>query len=113
MEHLPYLIRIGNQLFDAEKKVQRNKALQPVQKNLERIRQSLEEIGIRLVNPHGEKYDELRTDCEASLAGDASKPLFISEVLKPIIIRQSENSPIIVQRAVVIVSNDRPNTDPL
>lgn len=108
MDHLPYLIRISNQLFDAEKKLRRNEALQPLQKNLERMRQTLEEMGLRLHDPRGEKYDELRTDCEASLSGDASRPLYISEVLKPLIIRQSEAGPAIVQKAVVIVSNDQP-----
>ena len=98
-------LRLINQLFEAEKKAAKNDALLPVQKNLERMKAALEELGWRIHNPAGEPYNEGRTDCEASIAGNISKPLFVTEVLKPIIFQIINDKPMLIQKAVVIVDN--------
>lgn len=101
------ILRLINQLFDAEKKLTRNEALRPLQKNLERMRSALEEMGYRIVNPQGEAYNELRTDCDCSIAGDTGKPLFITDVLKPAIYEEAGGQRTLVQKAVVIADNLR------
>lgn len=100
------LLRLINQLFEAEKKAARIDGAAALQKNLERMRGAVEEMGYTIVNPLGEPYRESRTDCDCSIAGDASKPLFISDVLKPAIYRTENGTRSLVQQAVVIASNE-------
>lgn len=105
MTHTPELLRLINQLFEAEKKAARLDGAAGLQKNLERMRGALEEMGFLILNPQGEAYNEARTDCECSIAGDASKPLFISDVLKPVVYLSANGSRALVQKAVVIAAN--------
>jgi hypothetical protein len=104
MNH-PQMLRLINQLFEAEKKSARNEALQPIQRNLERMHAAVEELGYRIINPQGETYNELRTDCECSIAGDAGRTLYIIEVLKPAVYEEREGKRALVQKAVVIADN--------
>jgi hypothetical protein len=99
------LLRLINQLFEAEKKAARIDGTAALQKNLERMRGALEDMGFIIVNPLGNAYNESRTDCECSIAGDASKPLFISDVLKPAVYETSNDGRSLVQKAVVIAEN--------
>ena len=105
MDHQPQLLRLINQLFEAEKKIARSEALQPVQKNMERMHAALEEMGLRIINPQGEAYNELRTDCECSIAGDAARTLYITEVLKPAVYEEADGRRKLIQKAVVIADN--------
>jgi len=99
------LVRIVNQVFEIEKKMQKNDQLQPIQKNIARIQQAFEDMNLRVHNPIGERYHEQRTDCEASIAGNAAKDLFITDVLKPLIFLVKDNVPTLIQKAVVIADN--------
>ena len=101
----PALARLINQLFEAEKKASKNEALQPVQKNLERMKAAIGELGWRIHNPVGELYNESRTDCEASIAGNVARPLVITDVLKPIVFQIADGKPLLVQKGVVIADN--------
>lgn len=101
----PQLLRLINQLFEAEKKAVRMDGAVPLQKNLERMRGALEEMGFIIVNPQGETYNESRTDCECSIAGDAFRPLVITDVLKPAVYETINGSRSLVQKAVVIAGN--------
>ncbi len=102
---LPQLLRLINQLFEAEKKAARLDGAAALQKNLERMRGALEEMELIIVNPQGEAYNESRTDCECSIAGDVSKPLFITDVLKPAVYQKDGERRSLVQKAVVIAGN--------
>ena len=105
MNNTPELLRVINQLFEAEKKAARIEGAAGLQKNLERMRGALEEIGFVIVNPQGEAYNESRTDCECSIAGDISKPLFIGDVLKPAVYLNENGARSLIQKAIVIASN--------
>lgn len=59
--------------------------------------------GFVYYNPIGEDYNITRTDCEASIAGDSTDNLLITEVIKPIIRLHSGSASFIVQKAVVVV----------
>ncbi len=101
----PQLLRVINQLFEAEKKASRGAEFASIQKNLERMHVAIEEMGLLILNPQGEEYHESRTDCECSIAGDPGKKLFIKEVLKPVIYGQIGEHRYLVQKAVVIADN--------
>ncbi len=108
MEPSPEIIRIINQVFDIEKKTRKSESNgASIARNITRIHEAFEELGLRIYNPEGEKYTELRTDCEASIAGSAERELYITDVLKPAILQIKNGHPALIQKAVVIADNKK------
>ena len=101
MESLKPLVEIANQLCSLEKKIVKDPNSATYMRHLLRIKQSLEDLGITYHNPEGEKYTDSRTDIEATLTGEISENMFISEVIKPIVIHNKQ----IVQSGIVIVGS--------
>lgn len=94
-------IKILNCIFEIEKKITDQDTA--IKRNIERIKNSFEEMGLKYHNPVGESYSETRTDCEASISGELNANLKIVNVIKPIIYAVQNNSNTIIQRAVVVV----------
>lgn len=97
------MVAVLNQIHDLYSKLQKRSEDSSYARNFRRIFEEIEHLGLRYHNPQGEAYEITRTDCEASIVGDADSDLYISEVIKPIIYQQSENGHRIIQRGVVIV----------
>ncbi len=74
-----------------------------LQRNIERIKTELEAMGYSYHNPLGEKWDETRTDCEASISGTVKSKMTIAAVVKPLILQGEGSNRKIVQKAIVIV----------
>lgn len=100
----PFLTLI-NQLFDLQRKVERMEAARSLHRNVKRMSEALTEMGFTWHDPTGEPYDETRTDCEASIAGNSSHNLRIVETLKPIVRLTHAGHPQLIQRAVVVVQS--------
>ncbi|MFI3189116.1 hypothetical protein BCS42_07140 [Crenothrix sp. D3] len=104
---------IINQIFEIERKVERLQESNSIQRNVDKLREILEsqmtqlfpDSGFVYENPIGQKYDETRTDCNASIAGEKTEDLVIIEVIKPIIRFKQNNMTQIVQKAVVVVQS--------
>jgi hypothetical protein len=94
-------IKILNSIFEIEKKITENDTA--IKRNVERIKSTFEEIGLRYYNPIGENYTETRTDCEASISGKLTSDMKIITVVKPIIFSLEDNRQSIIQKGVVIV----------
>lgn len=95
-------IEIINQIFEMDKK-SKNNGLDKFQRNIERLNFLLEAEGYSYHNPIGEKYNETRTDCQATIINDAVE-LIISDVIKPIIyFKDSQGITTIIQQARVII----------
>ncbi|MCU0352227.1 MAG: hypothetical protein MUD08_00590 [Cytophagales bacterium] len=97
--------KIINQLFEIEKKVNGKPENASIQRNIDRIKNTFEEIGLYIYNPMGESYNETRTDCEATIAGTATDDLKITSVIKPVIFEKSTVGNRIVQKGVVVVES--------
>jgi len=95
------IINIINQVFEIEKKLGTNGT--SLQRNIERIKAELSEMGYDYHNPVNEKWDETRTDCEANIAGALKNKMFITEVVKPVVYHNLEGSKKIIQKAIVVV----------
>jgi len=102
--HVPkeYLLVI-NQIFEMENKISKLTENNSLQRNLDKIKNMFADMGLTFDNPIGEKYDETRTDCEASITGDSAENLEIVEVLKPIVRLSQNGISAIAQKGVVIV----------
>lgn len=100
------IINIINQIFEIETKLKNNDSIQPVERNLARIKNHLEELGMSYHSPINEKYSLDRTDCEASIAGDVDEEnMYISKVIKPVIYHNKEGKEELIQQAIVIVES--------
>ena len=98
-----------NQVFEIDKKAERLEEHNSISRNVNKLKEMFETelfpngSGLTYYNPIGEPYNETRTDCEASIAGESTDDLVITEVIKPIIRMKSGGFNQIVQKAVVIV----------
>lgn len=95
------MITIINQLFEIEKKANDN-SISLFERNFDRIRTEIEDMGYIVNNPLGKKYDERDTSIEASLVGNSSSPTIV-KVLKPIIFVKEGDQVSLVQKGIVIV----------
>ncbi|PWV55658.1 hypothetical protein [Chitinophaga sp. S165] len=104
---------ILNQVFEIEKKLSALQESNSIQRNVNKLKEIMENdivaqggddiTGFVYHNPIGEDYNITRTDCEASIAGESTEDLQITEVIKPIIRFRSGGANIIVQKAIVVV----------
>lgn len=113
-EGLPFFIDGLNQLFALERKIGQLSESHSLQRNVARLQDMFAEglsiLGIpgatlHVSDPLGEKYDETRTDCTASIAGESAEALVVVEVIKPIIHLRQEGISRIIQKGVVIVKS--------
>ena len=100
-------VKIINQLIELEKKIAGKEELLSLQRNIDRIKNTFEEMGLQVLNPLGEPYAETRTDCTASISGDSIKNLYISNVIKPIVYEQQNGSRQLLQKGVVIAETKK------
>ena len=102
-------IFILNQLFDMEQKISKIQESNSIQRNIDRLKDFFatealpEGQGLYYYNPIGEKYNETRNDCEATISGISHDNLVIVEVIKPIIFAKYSQTQIITQKGIVIV----------
>lgn len=106
---------IINQVFEIEKKATGIREPNSIQRNVNKLREIIENDLLpggpdgnqRLIyhNPLGEPYNITRTDCEASIAGESTENLVITDVIKPIVRYCKGPLNVIVQKAVVVVKS--------
>ena len=97
------IIAIINQVFEIEKKTAASGTVN-IGRQLERIRSEIEALGYAWHSPLHEKWDETRTDCEASITGTLRPRMLITDVIKPIVHQAGADGKTVVQKAIVIVS---------
>ena len=98
--------KMANLVFEIDKKVlakETNTSLQRIQDKMKRV---LEEAGVFIYDPTGEKYNETRTDVEANISGSSTSGLVITDVIKPILYTETEGRKQLIQQGVVIVSGN-------
>ena len=95
-------IRMANLVFELEKKLTDSDS-PGVKRNLQRMKDVLEEAGILLLNPLSEPYQETRTDLEANITSPAKGNLFVLDVIKPVLYTKQEGGRALLQKGVVIV----------
>ena len=97
------MIQIINQLSDIKQKIVAENLEKKFERNFNRIFSILDDEGFICQYPLGEKYNETRTDCEASIVGETSEKMVITQVLKPLIYKRNNNEINLTQKAIVIV----------
>ncbi|MEO7524729.1 MAG: hypothetical protein ABIT58_11575 [Ferruginibacter sp.] len=73
------------------------------ERNFKRLYSIFEEEGLFIQDPTNEIYSASRTDCEASIVGEASSKMKITKTIKPVIYQRTNGNVQLVQKAVVFV----------
>lgn len=102
---------ILNQIFEIEKKLNKIQEPNSIHRNLTKLKEIFEsqllsgQSGFSIEDPIGQPYDETRLDCEATISGEGSENLVITEVIKPVIRYKQGGYNQIVQKGIVIVQS--------
>ncbi len=104
------LLGICNQVYEIEQRLKKASVDSGVQRNLTKIKDALQELNLLYEDPSGQKYNETRSDLDATISGDRTDNLVVIEVIKPIIkYRLSGNEGRefnhVIQKGVVIVQS--------
>jgi len=116
----PHLFLL-NQIFEMEQKLSKIEEQNSINRNIERLKQHFETdafeenvefqafkiSGLYYYNPIGERYNETRLDCEATISGVGHENLKIVDVIKPIIYAKTGNAQLVIQKAIVIVESEK------
>jgi len=108
-------INLLDQMFEIERKLEVIKEPSSIERNISKIKDIFANIYATPSDPNcrlfyripiiGDDYNETKTDLEASIAGESTENLVITEVIKPIIRWGKEGSSIVVRKGVVVVES--------
>lgn len=106
-----WALGILNNLCDIEKKLDINGDNSNVRRNVDRIRELLEDENLFYENPLGQNFSETRTDLDATITGEGTENLYVVEVIKPIIRAGNKNYSVVVQKGIVVVQSKENGSD--
>lgn len=99
------LLQTLNQLYDIERKLTLHGDAAGISRNVERIKEAFATDFLFYEDPMGQPFNETRVDLEASIAGESTENLVVTEVIKPVIRQGDGNYSHVVQRGIVVVQS--------
>ncbi|MFH1259733.1 MAG: hypothetical protein ABII74_08005 [Elusimicrobiota bacterium] len=104
------LLAICNQVYEIEQRLKKTAVDSGIQRNITKLKDALRELNLLYEDPSGQKYNETRSDLDATISGERTDGLVVVEVIKPIIRYRTSGAEgqefnYIVQKGVVIVQN--------
>jgi hypothetical protein len=101
-----FVISVLNNLCDIDRKLLIHGDPGNVRRNVERIRETIEEVKVFYEDPMGQSFSETRTDLEATITGEGSDNLKVVQVIKPIIRVGNRDVSRVLQKGIVIVQSE-------
>lgn len=98
-----FVLQTLNHLYDMERKLALHGDAAGVMRNIERIKESIGEEKLFYEDPMGQAFNETRVDLEASIAGEGTDNLHVTEVIKPIIRFGEPHYSKVIQKGIVVV----------
>jgi hypothetical protein len=98
-----FVLQTLNHLYDAERKLTLHGDPGGVLRNIERIKDAFAEEKLFYENPVGQPFNETRADLEASIAGEGTDNLHVTEVIKPVIRYGDPAYSRVIQKGIVVV----------
>jgi hypothetical protein len=93
-----------NNLYEIERKLSLHGDPGNANRNIEKIKDALlTQGGLFYEDPLGQAFKETRTDLEATISGQGTESLVVTEVIKPIIRIGRQELSRVVQKGIVIV----------
>jgi hypothetical protein len=102
-----HIFIFANNLFELEKKMSVAGDASNFSRNITKMKEALEELGITYENPEGEPFSETRTDLDASISGNGTENLVVVEVIKPIIRAGTSGISTVIQKGIVVVESKK------
>lgn len=102
-----FFLTFINNMFEIQKKLDVNNDPMNIGRNLTKMIEVLEEQGLSFENPMGQKFNQTRTDLEATISGEGTENLIVVDVLKPIIRAGNSNNTVVIQKGIVIVETSK------
>lgn len=106
-----WALGILNNLCDIEKKLDNNGDSSNVRRNVDRIKELLEDERLFYESPLGQKFTETRTDLDATITGAGTENLYVVEVIKPIVRYGDKSFSVVVQKGIVVVQSKENGTE--
>lgn len=101
-----FVLQVLNNLCDLDRKLSIHGDPGNAKRNVERIKETIEDIKVFYEDPMGQSFSETRTDLDATITGEGSDNLKVVEVIKPIIRVGDRNFSRVVQKGIVIVKSE-------
>ncbi|MCU1756330.1 hypothetical protein [Pseudomonas helleri] len=94
-----------NSLYEIERKLEVHGDPGHAKRNVDRIKEEFEQQSWIIEDPLGQPFKETRTDLEATIVGESTENLVVTEVIKPVI--RLVNGPVsrVVQKGIVVVQS--------
>lgn len=99
------LLNVLNNLYAIEVRLSKIDDGGAVLRNVEKIKDEFEDMGLFYENPHGQEFKETRTDLEATISGEGVDNLYVVEVIKPIVRYGNKEASAVAQKGIVIVES--------
>lgn len=94
-----------NHLYEVEKKLTAHGDVGNALRNVGKMKDAFEEMGLFYDDPMGQSFKETRTDLEATISGTGTENLEVVEVIKPIIRHGTRQYSRVTQKGIVIVES--------
>jgi hypothetical protein len=98
-----------NNLYEMEQKLVKSGDVGNVLRNVNKIKDVIEEWGVFYEDPMGQLFKETRTDLEASISGVGTENLEVVQVIKPIIRIGPRELSRVAQKGIVVVESKSEN----
>lgn len=98
------LLQTLNQVYAIERKLALHGDAAGILRNVERIKDAAFDADkLFYEDPMGQPFSETRADLDASIAGEGTENLIVTEVMKPVIRRGDRAHSRVVQKGIVVV----------
>lgn len=100
-----FVLQTLNHLYDAERKLALHGDPGGVMRNIERIKDVLADEKFFYEDPMDQPFSETRTDLEASISGEGTENLRVTEVIKPVVRYGDSHYSRVIQKGIVVVQS--------
>jgi hypothetical protein len=100
-----FVFQTLNHLYEAERKLALHGDPGGVMRNIERIKGAFADEKLFYEDPMGQLFSETRADLEASIAGEGTENLYVTEVIKPVIRYGEPSYSRVIQKGIVVVQS--------
>ena len=101
-----WALMLLNNLYEIEKKLTIHGDSGNASRNVEKIKDILAGEQLFYEDPINQVFKETRTDLEATISGESTENLIVTEVVKPIIRYGNDQYSKVVQKGIVVVESD-------
>jgi hypothetical protein len=100
-----WALMLLNNLYEIEKKLTIHGDSGNASRNVEKIKDILAGEQLFYEDPINQVFKETRTDLEATISGESTENLIVTEVVKPIIRYGNDQYSKVVQKGIVVVES--------